>query len=133
MDENDADHWFDEKNGGPNHLQAWRLHRGLTQQQLADAVGTIKSMITHLESGERHLSAKWLRRLAPVLNTTPGHLLDHHPRDLPPDIMDTWSRASPAQQQQIAALAETVIAFQPKSAIDDLDTAIANARRSKRR
>jgi transcriptional regulator with XRE-family HTH domain len=122
----------DDKNGGPNNLQAWRRYRGLTQAQLADAVGTTASMITHLESGERHLSAKWLRRLAPHLGTTPGFLLDHDPSEMPSDIFEIWNRAQPYQQQQIVALAETVIAFRPRSAEDDLDALISKGLRRPR-
>ena len=64
-----------EKNGGPNYLRAWRTKRKLTQEQLADKVGTSANMIQYLESGERGLSLKWLRRLAPALDTTDGNLL----------------------------------------------------------
>jgi transcriptional regulator with XRE-family HTH domain len=74
-----------------NHLRAWREFRKMTQEQLADAVGTDKGVISLLESGARGLSDKWLRRLAPVLETTPGYLLDHAPDDLPTDIIDIWS------------------------------------------
>lgn len=81
-----------EKNGGPNYLRAWRKFRQMSQQQLADAVDTTVGVISHLEAGERALSAKWLRRLAPVLKTTPGHLLEHDPENLPTDIIDIWSR-----------------------------------------
>lgn len=79
-----------DKNGGPNHLRAWRTFRKMTQQQLADKVDTTVAVISLLESGDRALSAKWLRRLAPALDTTPGHLLDHDPRDLPTDVLETW-------------------------------------------
>jgi DNA-binding XRE family transcriptional regulator len=56
------------KNGGPNHLKAWRLFRKLTQEQLAGAVGTTQHQIAFLENGDRALSAKWLRRLAPAVS-----------------------------------------------------------------
>ncbi len=74
-----------------NYLRAWREHRKLTQEALAERVGTTGAVISLLEAGRRQLSAKWLRRLAPALNTTPGHLLDHDPEDLPTDILDVWS------------------------------------------
>jgi transcriptional regulator with XRE-family HTH domain len=64
----------------------------MTQEQLAIAVGTDKGVISLLESGSRGLSDKWLRRLAPILETSPGHLLDHDPENLPTDIIDIWSR-----------------------------------------
>lgn len=74
-----------------NHLRAWREFRFMTQEELADAVGTAGNVIGLLESGERGLSQKWLSKLAPALGTTPGHLLDHDPRDLATDILDTWA------------------------------------------
>lgn len=69
----------DEKNGGPNFLRAWRIHRGLSQAALAERVGTAPNMIQYLENGERGLSAKWLRLLAPALETTVSNLLDVDP------------------------------------------------------
>jgi transcriptional regulator with XRE-family HTH domain len=76
----------------PNNLRAWRKHNRMTQQELADAVGTAKSVISDLERGVVQLSDKWLRRLAPVLKTQPGHILDYDPADVDNDIIDIWSR-----------------------------------------
>lgn len=81
-----------DKNAGPNHLRAWRERKGLTQAALAAEVGTNANMIQYLETGERALSAKWLRRLAPALDTTPGMLLDHDPNDLDTAILETWAQ-----------------------------------------
>jgi transcriptional regulator with XRE-family HTH domain len=111
-----TDNIMDEKNGGPNYLRDWRDFRKLTQEDLAAMVDTSVSVISMLESGQRGLSAKWLRRLAPALQTTPGFLLEHNPYDLPNDILDIWNRAQPEQKEQIKALAETVIAFRRKDA-----------------
>jgi transcriptional regulator with XRE-family HTH domain len=74
-----------------NNLRAWRKHNGMTQQELADALGTAKSVISDLERGVVQLNDKWLRRLAPVLKTQPGHILDHDPADLDSDIIDIWA------------------------------------------
>lgn len=98
-----------DKNGGPNYLRAWRLFRELTQEQLAELVGTNANMIQYLETGERGLSAKWLRRLAPALETTPGMLLDHDPAELDSDIIDIWSHSDRRQQRQITEMAKTLI------------------------
>lgn len=99
----------DDKNGGPNFLKAWREFRGLTQQELADLVGTNANMIGYLENGERGLSAKWLRRLAPALDTTSGMLLDHDPRTLDSDVIDIWTRASDRERRQISDIAKTLV------------------------
>lgn len=96
-------------NGGPNHLEAWRVRAGLTQADLAALVDTTQGMIAHLESERRGLSAKWLRRLAPALNTTPGMLLDHNPNDLSADVIDIWSSADARQKRQISEIARTIV------------------------
>ncbi len=99
----------EEKNGGPNHLRAWREFKKLSQDELADAVGTTQSQIAHLEGGERALSAKWLRKLADALKTTPGHLLDHDPTTLPTDIVEIWLTASPDQRRQLIEMAKVIV------------------------
>jgi len=100
----------DDKNGGPNYLRAWRVKRGMTQEALATAVGTSANMVQYLESGERGLSAKWLRRLAPALNTTPGNLLDVDPDEADMDIVDFWARKlDKDQRRQLAAIAEALV------------------------
>lgn len=99
----------DDKNGGPNYLKEWREFRKMSQASLAKAVDTTQHMIAYLESGERGLSAKWLRRLAPALNTTPGMLLDHNPNALDSDIIDIWAHASERQQRQLSDIAKTLL------------------------
>ena len=65
-----------------NHLRAWREFRGLSQAQLASVVGTKGSVISLLESGDRGLSDKWLRRIAPALDVAPSLLLAYAPGDV---------------------------------------------------
>jgi transcriptional regulator with XRE-family HTH domain len=98
-----------DKNAGPNYLKAWREFRELTQAELAEKVGTNQNMIAYLESGERGLSAKWLRKLAPALQTTPGHLLDHDPHEMDADIIDIWMHADLRQRRQISEIAKTIV------------------------
>jgi transcriptional regulator with XRE-family HTH domain len=73
-----------------NHLRAWREFRRMKQSELAEKIGTTGAVISLLESGDRKLSPKWLYRLAPALKTTPGHLMEHNPEDLPTDVLDVW-------------------------------------------
>ncbi len=99
-----------DKNGGPNHLRAWRLKAGLSQAALAEKVGTNANMIQYLENGERGLSAKWLRRLAPALNTAPGHLLDVDPDEADMEVVDFWARKlDKDQRRQLVAIAEALV------------------------
>lgn len=75
-----------------NHLRAWREFRKMSQDDLAQRLDTAKGVISLLENGKRPLSDKWLRRLAEVLETQPGHILDLDPAQLDNDIVDIWTR-----------------------------------------
>lgn len=90
-----------------NHLRAWREFRHMTQEELADACETTGSVISLLESGSRKLSPKWLRKLAPVLDTTPGYLLDHDPNNLPTGVLDVWASIPDENKAQALAVLET--------------------------
>jgi transcriptional regulator with XRE-family HTH domain len=83
-----------------NYLRAWREHRRMTQAKLAEAVGTTGAVISLLESGERGLSDKWLRKLAPVLGTRPGHLLEVDPADVSNDILEIWAEIPEDRRDQ---------------------------------
>ncbi len=97
-----------ESNGGPNHLRAWREYRKLSQVELAEAIGTTHQVIGYIERGRTQLSAKWLRKLAPALKTTPGLLLEHDPNELTDDLIDLWTGANTSQKRQITEIARTI-------------------------
>jgi transcriptional regulator with XRE-family HTH domain len=92
-----------------NHLRAWRKFRQMTQQQLAEAVEppTSKQVIAALETGDRGLSDKWLRRLAPALGTTPGFLLDYAPDALPNEFLDVVRDIPEESRDQALAVLKT--------------------------
>ncbi|WBB94259.1 helix-turn-helix transcriptional regulator [Verrucosispora sp. WMMC514] len=53
-----------------------RAERGLTQQQLADAIGLTRTSVTNIEAGRQETLATTLVRLATALDVVPGALLD---------------------------------------------------------
>jgi transcriptional regulator with XRE-family HTH domain len=83
-----------------NYLRAWREFRRMTQAELAAIIGTEGSVISLLESGDRGLSDKWLRRLAPALATTPGLLLDFPPDNVDDAVLQLWNQLPEAQQSE---------------------------------
>ncbi len=88
-----------------NNLRAWREFRHLTQEELAERVGTTAAVISLLENGQRGLSAAWLHRFAPHLGVSPGFLLDHGPGDLTTDMLEAWANVPEADQgKALAAL-----------------------------
>lgn len=60
----------------------------MTQEELADKVGTAGNVIGLIESGGRGLSHKWLMKLAPALDTRPGFLLDFDPNDIDREFIE---------------------------------------------
>lgn len=90
-----------------NHLRAWREFRSLSQEELADKVGTTKSVISLLENEKRPLSSKWLRKLAEALDTQPGYILDHDPNEISADIFDIWSRIEEGDRDRAARILHT--------------------------
>ncbi len=99
----------DDKNGGPNHLKAWMRFRKVKGAKLAEALDITPGMVSDLANSNRALSAKWLRRIAPALNTTPGLLLDHDPFELDNDIIEIWLKANDAQRRQISEVAKALV------------------------
>ena len=55
---------------GENPLRVWREHRGLTQQQVAEAAGISKPYLSQLESGQRKGTTEVLQAIAKVLNVS---------------------------------------------------------------
>lgn len=90
-----------------HYLKEWRDYRGLTQEQLADKAKTAANVISHLETGDRRLSDKWLMRLAPHLNTTPGSILDYDPNEIDTTLQEIWANISQADRPQAARVFET--------------------------
>lgn len=59
-----------------NLLHVKRKSAGMTQQQLADAVGCGKAKISKLESGAQAMTLDWALRLSPhINNASPIELL----------------------------------------------------------
>ena len=57
-------------------LRAYRLEKGLTQEQLSERVGVVHSFICSLESGKKQPSLQMVLKLATALGTRPGELID---------------------------------------------------------
>ena len=53
---------------GSTRLRAWREHKGLTLQAVADAAGVSKPYVSQIEQGKRTGTAATLKRLAVALD-----------------------------------------------------------------
>lgn len=60
---------------GVHPLRAWREHKGLTLQALAEAAGLSKPFVSQIEGGRRTGSAATLKKLARALGVPVGALV----------------------------------------------------------
>lgn len=58
----------------PNNIASYRKAANYTQDGLARAIGTTRSMLVKLERGERPLTGDWLEKIGSAVNVSP-HLL----------------------------------------------------------
>ena len=65
--------------GGEASLKVWREHRGLTQKQLAAAVGARPAYISQLETGHKRPSLDLALALAKALDVTLDDLVSELP------------------------------------------------------
>jgi DNA-binding XRE family transcriptional regulator len=65
----------DRLTSGDSPLRVWREHRGMSQQQLAEAAGVSQAMVTMIETGRRTGQVSTLRLLAGALDVDMEDLL----------------------------------------------------------
>lgn len=100
-----------EEAGSPasgNRIAEARKQRGLTQTQLAEALGTGRSQIVKLERGERRLTVDWARRIATALGVEVSALIDGEmPSEVPMPSSHTIliRRAAIQAAERIVAMA----------------------------
>jgi DNA-binding XRE family transcriptional regulator len=77
-------------------IRVWREHRGMTQQQLAEAAVISKPYLSQLEAGRREASQRVIRRLARALRVDIDDLI----RPEPENEMAKASAAPPAGRRR---------------------------------
>ncbi len=92
----------------PTFLRAWRKHRHLTLEQLAERVDMKASALSMLERGQSGYTQPTLERLAEALNTDPASLIMRDPSNAN-RLWSIWEQALPAERQQIEAVADALV------------------------
>jgi transcriptional regulator with XRE-family HTH domain len=93
-----------------NFIAAWRSHRGMTQEQLAEAAGTSAATISRLEAGRVGYSKSMLENIGFALNAEPWQLLGQAP-DNPHPIWEKLKNATPEQIEQVEAVADVILKY----------------------
>jgi len=93
------------KGGPPRHfIKAWRTHRGLTQERLADRVGVTHGAMSQLERGLVNYTQPMLEALADALQCEPADLLWRDPESEFGAILAEVSKFPPEQHKRIVAI-----------------------------
>lgn len=87
------------------HLEAWRNHRGLSQEDLADKSGVSSGQISLIENGKSGGSPETLEKLAAALDCEVGELLDVKP-EAGGAILRIWVRDK--DRPRIEAMADAL-------------------------
>jgi len=109
-----------DKPRGRHFLKEWREACGLSQQALADRIGTTKQSLSRVERHEQPYSQDTLELLADALKTTPAALLTGPPgaqiQEPPPNeaflallLAAIFERIGSLGETEAAVLAEAVI------------------------
>jgi transcriptional regulator with XRE-family HTH domain len=85
-------------------LKQWRERSGLSQDKLAEVIGTTGAVVSLLETGKRPLSEDWLEKIAPVLKTRKGFILDFDPSDARADFLDEVVDVHEEDREQVLDL-----------------------------
>lgn len=86
-------------------LAEWRERRGLSQDQLAERIGTTKASVSRWEGGKRDVTGEVLSSIAWALNLSPIQLF-RHPDELSLDEM--LAAAPPTLRRKALALVRTL-------------------------
>src|SRR3954470_510444 len=89
------------------YIRDWRKFRNLSQEKLAEIVGTSPANLSRIESAEQDYTQSMLEAIAAALDTDAATLLRRRPGDND-DIWPVWERATPAQRVQITEIAKTI-------------------------
>ena len=92
----------------PNYIRQWRKHRGLTQEQLAERIGTTHATVSRIERGLQDFTGEFLELAADALMCEPPDLLIRDPTDTE-SIWSLWQRAQPGERRQIVALSDALL------------------------
>jgi transcriptional regulator with XRE-family HTH domain len=83
------------------YLAEWRDRRGMSQEMLAERMGTTKASISRWENGDRDVTGKVIAAMAAALNLEPVQLFRHPSQS---SIDDMLAVVSPELRQQAYAV-----------------------------
>lgn len=102
----------------PNRIREWREQRGLTQDELAEKIGSFKTHISAWERGKTDIAMRWMHRIADALNVDVADLLALKDNPLAADpvlknIALNYGYADEKGRHTISVVAEASSGYRP--------------------
>lgn len=91
----------------PHFIRAWRKHRHLTLEQLAERMGMDKGNLSKIERGKRRYDELFLETAAEALRCSPADLIVRDPTD-PEGIWSIWETLSVQQRPQAVEILKAI-------------------------
>lgn len=92
-------------------LREWRVHRDLTQEALADAMGISEAYLSDIENGKKRYNQEMMEKAAQALDTTPADIISRPPAEneaTSVDIWALWNSLDPEDRQRAAVIISTL-------------------------
>lgn len=93
---------------GPTFLKAWRNYRGMTQEQVAEALDISRALVSKIENGKSPYSQAQIEAMARLYRASPGDLLDRDPRDGGAELASLIRNLPANQQAQVADIVQVI-------------------------
>lgn len=89
-------------------IRQWRLHRQMSQEQLADATDITAASLSRIENGKQPYTQRTLELFAVALGCEPADLLAKDPgARVEADIVEIWDHISIDKRDQARRILET--------------------------
>ena len=88
------------------YFKEWREKRGLTQEQVADRLGTTKATVSRMETGKSQYNRGYVEELAYALTVEPDQLFRDPER---PSADSLLQSASPEQRARALSVIEALL------------------------
>lgn len=89
-----------------HYIKAWRKHRGLNQEQLAERIGVTQSFVSKIESGKQSPDLAFLEAASEALRCDIPDLIMRDPT-APGAIWSIWEQLDQSSRDQVVKIATT--------------------------
>lgn len=85
-------------NAPHDHLRAWRIHVGMSQETLAKLAKADRSYLSKVESGRAAYTVRFLTRAAAGLGLDLNEMLRSMPGDGTEELLKVWTELEPGDR-----------------------------------